>query len=212
LVLHLTEKPGFLTSRHAYGTRQTQLNTTFHISPHPIKSSSILKHRPNLQSQSINNISIMSGTLDLLSYSLFAFIVLTMASHDATRLTRWLRYHYRVFCCVLFTMAGYDVLRWRNSVNIFRISSILSRSSSSLSNYVHLSPKLHFLLSSMVLNHNRKRKRRPWRKEIHNCICQSWFAIPCRSYWPLPPSRKVCYSHGSWCPCLPCCCLGVLVC
>lgn len=40
------------------------------------------------------------------------------------------------------------------------------------------------------MNH-RKRKRRPWREEIHHFVCQGGTSVPRRSYRKIPPSGKV---------------------
>ena len=69
----------------------------------------------------------------------------------------------------------------------------------------------HFLTKVPRFYRKRKRKGRPWRKEVHNLVCQGRFAIPCRSYRSLPPSRKVRHPYGSRSPSIPCCRLGVLV-
>ena len=59
--------------------------------------------------------------------------------------------------------------------------------------------------------HYRKRKRRPWSQEVNHLICQGRFAIPRRSYRTLPQDWQIRQPHGSRCPRLPCCRLGVLV-
>jgi len=48
-----------------------------------------------------------------------------------------------------------------------------------------------------LINFHRKRKRRPWRKEVHHFISKGWIAIPRRTYWTLPSSGQVCHSYGS---------------
>ena len=70
-----------------------------------------------------------------------------------------------------------------------------SSSTSKTSTTIILTKKI--LHMHQTNKNNRKRKRRPWRKEVHHFICQSWITIPRRSYRTLPPSGQVCHSYGS---------------
>ena len=62
---------------------------------------------------------------------------------------------------------------WFQSMNMFTNLSIAFK---------------HTLMTQM--NH-RKRKRRPWREEIHYFVCQGRTSVPRRSYRKIPPSGKV---------------------
>ena len=56
-----------------------------------------------------------------------------------------------------------------------------------------------------LINHVRKRKRRPRREEVDQLICQGRASVPRRSCRTLPSSRQVRHPYGSRCPRLPRC-------